>query len=343
MGRRRGLPLTDCRLGEGKLEAFGHLFRHHQGIVRILFIGTCADAAAEGAPDALPPHLHNALTFCSEVMPGTLDMQDGFLIYAGIVQRAEQSCTDQKQKIMFAGGQRPDSCLLTGHRGRRDQRMVIRHLGVIDNRFNADCGFKAICKRQYATNSGSQLGQPGCHVMRQIPAVGSRIGQQLLFIQSLGVVERLLRREAVELVRVPLQAGQVIQRRRVLVALRMLHRLHDRRAVIAGIHQPARFVEIVKAFRFSAHVAPGIQHDLVEGLRPELCNGLFSLREHGQRRGHDAPDVQCRAVKQGVQARGVHADEPIRLGAAKRCLIQIVVGGHGLHGAESLADGAFLH
>ena len=53
--------------------------------------------------------------------------------------------------------------------------------------------------------------------------------------------------------------------------------------------------------------------------------------------------MQRRTVEQGVQARGVHADEPIRLGAAKRRLIQIVVSGHGLHGAEALTDGAFLH
>ena len=102
-------------------------------------------------------------------------------------------------------------------------------------------------------------------------------------------------------------------------------------------------VEVVKAFRYCTDFTPCIKSNLVIGLRPELRNGFLSLRKHGQRRRHDAPDVQRRAVEQGVQARGVHADEPIRLGAAKRRLIQIVVSGHGLHGAEALTDGAFLH
>lgn len=150
-----------------------------------------------------------------------------FCIYSGSIQRAEQSCTDQKKKIMFAGSQRLNGCFLTGHRRRRDQRMVIRHLGIIDYRFNVDCRFKAICKRESSANPGGQLSQPGFHVVCQIPAVGSRIGQQLLFVQSLGIVKRLLRREAVELVCVPLQAGQVIECRRILLPLRMFHRPHE--------------------------------------------------------------------------------------------------------------------
>ena len=221
--------------------------------------------------------------------------------------------------------------------------MVIRHLGIIDYRFNVDCGFKAICKRESSANPRGQLRQPGFHVVCQIPAVGSRIGQQLLFVQSLSIVKRLLCREAVELVCVPLQAGQVIECRRILLPLRMFHRPHDRRAVIADIHQPAGFVEVVKAFRYCTDFTPCIKSNLVIGLRPELRNGFLSLRKHSQRRRHDAPDMQRRTVEQGVQARGVHADEPIRLGAAKRRLIQIVVSGHGLHGAEALTDGAFLH
>ena len=58
-----------------------------------------------------------------------------------------------------------------------------------------------------------------CHVGGQIPAVRAGIGQQLLFVEALGVVKGLLRRVSEQAVCLPLQGGKVIELRRLFFFL----------------------------------------------------------------------------------------------------------------------------
>ena len=71
-----------------------------------------------------------------------------------------------------------------------------------------------------------QHGNFGKHVLRDIAARCSRIGDELRLVELLHEVERLFRREAVLRVRFLLERGQVVQQRRVLHLL-LLFDFHD--------------------------------------------------------------------------------------------------------------------
>ena len=71
-----------------------------------------------------------------------------------------------------------------------------------------------------------QQGYFGKHVLRDVAARRSRIGDELRLIELLHEVERLLCREAVLRVRFLLERGQVVQQRRVL-HLFLLFGFHD--------------------------------------------------------------------------------------------------------------------
>ena len=58
-----------------------------------------------------------------------------------------------------------------------------------------------------------------CHVGGQIPAVRAGIGQQLLFVEALGVVKGLLRRVSEQAVCLTLQGGKIIELRRLFLLL----------------------------------------------------------------------------------------------------------------------------
>ena len=59
-----------------------------------------------------------------------------------------------------------------------------------------------------------QLWQGRSHILREESAVRPRISDQLLFIQALQGVQRLLCGIAQHLVRIPLQGSQIIEKRR---------------------------------------------------------------------------------------------------------------------------------
>ena len=94
--------------------------------------------------------------------------------------------------------------------------MVVRHLLVIHQRRNigeklrADVEGRHPCRQMQDHRGGLR------HVAGQIPAVCAGIGQQLLFIERLSVVQGLFGRVAEHPVCLPLQGGQVVQLGRLL-------------------------------------------------------------------------------------------------------------------------------
>ena len=74
----------------------------------------------------------------------------------------------------------------------------------------------------------------------------------------------------------------------------------------------------------------------------KVSNRRFPLHQHRQRRAHDAPRRKRPPIQQRIQARGVDANQPIRLCAAQRCPIKIIIVAHGLHPAKGLANRTFF-
>ena len=79
-------------------------------------------------------------------------------------------------------------------------------------------------------------GSGGClHVLRQILAVRSRIGCQLLFIERLHIIKGLLSRIAINTVTFPLQSCKVIKAGRLYGFYLLFHRTH-KSGVVVTVH-----------------------------------------------------------------------------------------------------------
>ena len=72
---------------------------------------------------------------------------------------------------------------------------MIAHLSVIDDLIRIAGNVQSGRKGQGTDDPGGKLGKLRFHIVRQIAAIGTRIGDQLLFIQPLGVFKRLLGRK----------------------------------------------------------------------------------------------------------------------------------------------------
>ena len=153
-----------------------------------------------GRPETVFPDLRNDL--CCVIVTG------------GIKGSQHPSCNHIKQfPLVFAEFGR------IRLPGRGNNRMVVRYLGLV----NGALTHPQLSLRQRATDifliafrqQFHCLYHPGNHVRWQIAAVGTRIGQRLVFlIQALGRFQRLVRGKAKHSVGVPLQAGQVVELRR---------------------------------------------------------------------------------------------------------------------------------
>ena len=97
--------------------------------------------------------------------------------------------------------------------------MVIGYIFVGDHGLHQREEVAAAIKRRQLCRQMDHTGRRFRHVRGQIPAVRAGIGQQLLFVEALGVVKGLLRRVSEQAVRFTLQGGKIIELRRLLLFL----------------------------------------------------------------------------------------------------------------------------
>ena len=113
--------------------------------------------------------------------------------------------------------------------------MVVGHFAVICYPVNVRLSGVAFSKGHIVTQPQDQ-GSGGClHVLRQILAVRSRIGCQLLFIERLHIIKGLLSRIAINTVTFPLQSCKVIKAGRLYSFYLLFHRTH-KSGVVVTVH-----------------------------------------------------------------------------------------------------------
>ena len=155
----------------------------------------------------------------------------------------------------------------------------------------------------------------------QIPAVGTGIAGQLVFVQALHIIQRLLRRIAQQTVGVALQTGQIIKPGRLF----LLFQLTDSGFFsVAKRRNPFRFGPLRQALAGGGQRA-AVQLHRVKGSGLERLNLRFPLYQQGQRRGHDPPNIQQLMIPRGEQPRGVDPHQPVRLRAAQGRMIQRII------------------
>ena len=219
--------------------------------------------------------------------------------------------------------------------------MVIRDLFGITELFPIDF----IRNGQVADAGGPQknLFCTGQHIIRQISAVRSGVSTELLFIERLQIVKCLLSRIPQQTVGIPLQAGQVIQRRGSFF-LFLLTNLLDNGGIrrLAGCRKSFRLRFCGKAVTDRMELSQS-QVNGVIAFRGKGGNSALSLHQQSQRGGHDPADIQLGFVGQAEKTAGVDAHQPIRLGTAKGTLVQGIVILAGGQVRKSVLNGAVLH
>ena len=83
----------------------------------------------------------------------------------------------------------------------------------------------------HGQDSFQQTGHAGHHVVRDIPASRSRVGNELLLVERLGDVQRLCRGQVEVHVAVLLKCRQVVEQRRLLQGFPALHLRNRRRRI----------------------------------------------------------------------------------------------------------------
>ena len=203
LGDRGGDRLKDLSLGQGRKNAPG-IF-----ILRLLLQGR-TEHLLDGPP-ALGKHL---LSFCREGISAALKGGRDHLIPERLRRRTQQLAADQQKDIALAHRQRRNIRLFQLQSG--NQGVVVGYLLVVYQRRDIGEKLRAGVEGRHPCRQMQDHGGGLRHVARQMPAVRAGIGQQLLFIERLGVVQGLLGRVAEYPVCLPLQGGQVVQFGRLL-------------------------------------------------------------------------------------------------------------------------------
>ena len=184
--------------------------------------------------------------------------------------------------------------------------MVVGHFLVVDDLCRIAGKLHTSGKGQRPSGKPDQLRQTCCHIRSQVTAVRPRIGAELLFIEVLQIVQGLLGCEPQQPVGVPLEGGQVIEGGRLLGLVLALHLFHCGSRTLTSSFQ-------LLGSGLVRHALPGngetgqLQCDRVEWHRLEGVDLGLPLNDEGQRRGHDAPDIEGPVVQHGKQPGGVDA------------------------------------
>ena len=184
---RVGLRGLGEMLGDGNLRAvkdlpFGEVRERAAVPVHRLFF----QGDAENTVDLPPAFGENTPTLCGEGMAAAVKGGRDRLIHIRLRRRAQQAAADQKKQLTLAQGQGGDIRFLDLQCG--DNGVVVGYILVGDHSLHQREEVCAAIKGRQLCRQMDHAGRRFRHVRGQIPAVRAGIGQQLLFVEALGVV-----------------------------------------------------------------------------------------------------------------------------------------------------------
>ena len=225
---RRQKGVLRVRLGRGG-EVFGdrgiHLVKGlafgeiRQGDGLRLVLRLLLQGGAENAVDLTPALGEDAPPLGGEGVSTTIKSGRDRFIHIGFRRRTQQLPAHQQQGVPFAHGQFGQVGFLQLQR--RDDGVVVGYLPIIHQRRNIREEVRASIEGRHPRRQMQDHRGGLRHINRQIPAVRPGIGQQLLLVQRLCVVQGLLGRVTEHPVCLPLQGGQVVELGRRLFLLLM--------------------------------------------------------------------------------------------------------------------------
>ena len=220
--------------------------------------------------------------------------------------------------------------------------MVVGYLLVVHQRQNIGEKLRAGVEGHHSCRQMQDHGGGLRHVAGQIPAVRTGIGQQLLFIKRLGVVQGLLGRVAEHPVCLPLQGGQVVQLGWLLRLFLPYQGYTHGLLPVTGVPDGLGILHSRDFFRNRLGSLQRQPHMMIF-LLAEQDDLAVPVGQHRQGGRLHPPHIQGAVVEDGEQAACVDADEPVRLLAAKRRLIQRVIVRAGAQIGKAFPDRRILH
>ena len=211
--RRLGEMLGNSNFRTVKNLPFGEVRERAAVPIRRLFL----QEGTENAVDFPPAFGKDALALCGEGVFAAVKSCCDRLILIRFRRRTQQLVADQQEQIALAQGQSLDIRFFNLHRG--NNGVMVGYVLVGNHGLHQRIEIVDFIKGRQLRRQVDHTG--GCfrHVGGQIPAVRAGIGQQLLFVEALGVVKGLLRRVSEQAVRFTLQGGKIIELRRLLLFL----------------------------------------------------------------------------------------------------------------------------
>ena len=194
--------------------------------------------------------------------------------------------------------------------------MVVRYILVGNHGHHQRKEVAAAIKGRQLCRQVDHAGSRFCHVGGQIPAVRAGIGQQLLFVEALGVVKGLLRRVSEQAVCLTLQGGEIIELRRLFFFLLFLDRgTGDGRTLAHGrcLFRRCRIGELFRnRFGSGQRQTQQMIFFLVKqrDLRITLC-------QHCQSGRLNTAHIQGSVIEDREKACGIDPHQPIRFLAAQ--------------------------
>ena len=323
VSRGFGFAFLDFGAGHLQLPALGKFGEHLAGLFLILvgFPAQFQDGLALGGKGSAAAH-----KFCG-----------GFTELAGSAHRTKYLLGNHHKDFSFPSGERSQIRLAGYHCG--DDGVVVGNLFAIADLLCMD-GHRLSLTADPSSAIDDCL-HAVQHIVSQITAVRSGVGAELLLIQTLHIVQGLLRREAVLPVGLPLQSGQIIEGRRFLALFLECDRLYD--GISAGLGHNRCHIRLVRIlFTFSGE-GTKVQNSRVKRLGLKGVDLRLPLDQDGQRGGNHTPYIQGTVVQDGKQAGGIDAHQPVRpltaAGGGKEVIVLLSL----LQLPEALLNGGILH
>ena len=166
-------------------------------------------------------------------------------------------------------------------------------------------------------------------VIGEVLGIDTRVGSELLLIEALDALQRGIGGETVLAVAVHLQRGEIIELGRLLAAFLLLHILDGEVIAVGRLQALLSLFGSVEACLGTGEngvAVFGRQHPIGPG--DEMLYLPIAVDNHRQRGSLHTPDAEhllVAAILQGVEPRGIHAQQPVTLGTGLASHIQTVV------------------
>ena len=309
-------------------------------IILVLLLFLIGKRFCKGFLDCRPSFRHNSFAFDGKLRTLALCRNRAFQIFHRFGCGAKHTLCDQYIDFLFAFSKRGYIRCQTCFCG--NDSMVIGHFGIVNHLLRMKVTHHTIYKRQPFVECKHNGMCHIFHIFGQILAVGSGIGNELCFVELLGIIKGLLCREPIVAVRFSLQGSQIVELRRLCAFFHAVC-YRDFGILAVAVFCKCFRTFLVKLFLSGQFQAVLFDMDFVISFLCEILNLSFSLGEHGKGRCLHSSDSQLLSVLNRKQSGGIDTHKPVCFGTALCRTVKAVIIAPGAKILKTVTNGTILH